>query len=41
MDAGDGEPPALGDFRKFAIKITHFGHILAKIQPKNLKIVHY
>jgi len=32
---------ALGEFRKFVTKIIHFRHISAKIQPKNLKLVHY
>jgi len=30
---------SLGNFRKFVAKITHFRHISAKIQPKNLKVV--
>jgi len=34
-----GKPLALGDFWKFVAKITHFRHISAKIQPKNLKLV--
>jgi len=32
---------ALADFLKFVTKIIHFKHITAKIQPKNMKLVHY
>jgi len=39
--AGGGEPQALGEFLNFVSKIMHFRHISAKIQPKNLKLVHY
>jgi len=41
MGRWGGEPPTLGDFKKIVTKITRFGHISAKIQPKNLKLVHY
>jgi len=34
--AGSGELPELRDFRKFVTEITHFKHIAAKIQPKNI-----
>jgi len=29
------------DFWKFVIKVMHFRHISAKIQPKNLKLAYY
>jgi len=35
--AGGGEHQMLGNFLRFVTKIMYFRHILAKIQPKNLK----
>jgi len=38
---GTESPQSLAIFEKYVIKITHFRHNSAKLQPKNLKLVHY